>query len=128
MSKGDRGFLLIEALLATVVLSVGVMALVSAIRTVLRSTALAGSRYRAASLLEGRVLQIQSGRPPGDNVENGRDELLGPISYAAFPAPDSPSAADHRRLPGWRCWNVSISWKVRNGEESLSLPVLLPRQ
>jgi hypothetical protein len=77
---GNKGFLLIEAVLTAAVLAVGVTALFRAFSAGLRSTRESRERLQASFLLEGRAWEIErfgaeAAVPPAD------DPLLGPLAW-----------------------------------------------
>jgi type IV pilus assembly protein PilV len=81
----DRGFTLIEILVALVILSVGLLALISISLTVMKSNAFADKMTMATTLAQDRLEEIQSTAYEEVNSVNFPSEDYGAISgFSAF--------------------------------------------
>jgi type II secretory pathway component PulJ len=61
--KDERGYLLIEALIASVILSVGIVALLGAFHRSLQVARFSAKHAAALSIIEQRLMELESGLP-----------------------------------------------------------------
>ena len=120
----NKGVLLIETLLAVTILSAGLIVLLEASMAGLRAGAEAGDLYRGSLIAERRAWELETAGKADAFGGESDDPSLGPVTWAAEKK-DVPSTAPDR-VPGWRRWDVSVSWKSRGRENKLTLPVGLP--
>ncbi len=109
-----RGFTLIEALVAIVILVVGVLGAASLTAALMQSNRDATDRTRALELVRHKVEQIQS-QGYYEVVTGSDTRLVGGMTFTRSWAVtlDSP-------IPGLRHIQVSVSWTDQDGTHTVS--------
>jgi Tfp pilus assembly protein PilV len=123
--RDNKGVLLIETLLAVTILSAGLIVLLEASMAGLRAGAEAGDQYRASLIVERRAWELETAGKADAFGGEAEDPSLGPVAWSAEQKEVPTLTPD--RVPGWQCWNVSVSWNRRGRANNLVLPVGLPK-
>lgn len=110
----QRGFTLLEVMVATTILGVGLVAVSGSIATAVRSAALANGYEQARQIAESRLALFLATRPQGTGNSSGID---GVISW-------SISARPHSELAGLLDVSVEASFFAAGGKRTLSLHTL----
>jgi len=97
---GESGYVLLEVMMALVVLVCGIMVTVDSYRASLQTGRQSAAKYRAALLLEGRLLELERTRHVDLTPEN--DPVLGPVFWEEeVRATDSTDWKEHRLVLNW---------------------------
>jgi Tfp pilus assembly protein PilV len=111
-----RGFLLLEALIAIAILSLGIASLFSAYGWSLRSIETSRDHLRAAYLLEEKIWELEraGAAPPSGAAE---DPDLGPVAW---------TASNSSEAEAWTRWDLTLSWGRGERKRELSASACLP--
>ena len=111
--KAERGFMLLEVLVALAILSGGIMVVFRAFATTLKAARVAEARFRDGLEIEAAVWQLEVGGGTSAPPDWSRASFI----EAAAEEPADPSQA-------WREWSVRMRWDDVGDE--LSLRAYLP--
>ncbi len=121
--KGQRGFTLIEVIVALAILSVAVVAAIQGFAQGLRLLKLAGEHQHAALLADHKLREVVI---PKIGTEQGEDERGGSVyawetTTTEVVAPDL--AGDGTRPPAWRVFQIAVKvrWAERREVEVTTL-------
>lgn len=112
--KAHNGFTLLEVMVATIILGVGLAAISGAVATAVRSAALASGYEQARQIAESRLALYLADHPIEGANFSGKD---GVVSWAL-------SASPHDELPNLLVVRISASFYAAGGERTLTLHTL----
>ena len=116
MKAENGGYVLLEVMMALVVLVCGIMVTVDSYRASLQTGRRSAAEYRAALLLEGRLLERERSRHVDLTSEN--DEALGAVTWEEdIHETDSPDWREHRLV---------LNWGEAKNNHALELSTFLP--
>src|SRR5690349_20807200 len=111
MTPKSPGFVLLEAMIAMVILFCGVVAVTESFRMSLRASEEGREMYRAALLLEGRILEME--KIGHRTAEPESDPVLGPMIW-------KEDLLDNES-PDWREHRLSLAWQEGKKSHELNL-------
>lgn len=112
----DKGFVLLEVLLAATVLSVGAALYSQVLSGAIRGVGQADRRYRATLLLRQVVTETELLGQPAPTGDKAEDPDLGPVQWTIEEKTDPERKT--------KSWLVQIDWKNRDQQENLTLDAL----
>lgn len=118
--KDERGFLLIEAMLALVVLSVGIVMVFRAFSSCLSAAQFSRTRYAAALIAEGNLWELEQW---GQTQPTGLPETIleRPLRWDLRERTPQDS-----RTP-WRIWELELEWTEGTRRETFALEAYIPQ-
>ncbi|MEO5362001.1 MAG: prepilin-type N-terminal cleavage/methylation domain-containing protein [Magnetococcus sp. DMHC-8] len=122
MQEQRRGFTLVEAMVALLILSVGMLALGRLQGSMTQSSAQAKARTEALRLAEGKIEELRgfSSLAAVTGYANSADTVTG--TNAVFTRSWSWT---NTAAPAYRSVQVTVAWQDRSGSQSVGLRTLL---
>ena len=111
--KAERGFVLLEVLVAVAILSGGIMVVFRAFATTLKAARVAEGRFRDGLEIEAAVWQLEQGA-----------KTSAPPDWSRASSIETAAEEPADRSQAWREWSVRMRWDD-DGDE-LSLRAYLP--
>lgn len=125
--RNQSGAILLEALVATVILAVGLTAVLQAVMQHLRASVVAQEYYLAAQVLEDSMTGVllapsAGGKPAGLSCPAFKEKKYKceVTNEGTRPSPDASVVFDHARL--------KLSWPSVKGERRIEVPLYLAKE
>ena len=112
----DKGFVLLEVLLAATVLAMGAALYYQVFSGAVRGAGQADRRYRATLLLRQVVTETELLAQPAPTADKAEDPDLGPVQWTIEEKMDPDRKT--------KSWPIQIHWKNRDHPEALTLEAL----
>ena len=103
MLRSERGFTLVEVLVALLILAIAVVAVLQLFGGGLRLARASGDHLEAILLAEAKMTEVEGADPGGGchRGHRGRVPLGAPRGGGPEPAPQGPTSPSSRRASGW---------------------------
>ena len=111
LSLGNKGILLMEALLAVVILSVGIVAIIQSLLSSLRSVVFHGNYTQAALLTDNKMFDLLEKRGVNDSTAES-DHFPAPFDNFDYQV----EAVPEEQNPAIEQVSVNISWGSKKGK------------
>ena len=126
IARNDRGYLLLEVILAVAILSLGLVMLLRSFAAPLRAVKVSENHLTAALLLEQKTEELQTGCTLHSEAESGTfPGYSGRFKWRIETSPYRDRSLDGDRLSQVR---VTVSWREGETERSIHLTSLVVRR